>query len=181
MYFLATPHHGAASAELLSFVLRASFSGSHPFLADLHQDSPSIQQINDEFRHCAQQLSGGIYSFYETQPMSLFGIGERIIVKKSSAVTGLPNEQSVPLNANHRGVCKFDSPSDDNFLAVRNSFMVTIDKLKEACQYLLSATLLELMLFRGSETSRTASKPEAATETISLHIRATRRWIYRHG
>ncbi|PMD60752.1 uncharacterized protein K444DRAFT_721190 [Hyaloscypha bicolor E] len=132
MYFLATPHHGAASAELLSFVLRASFSGSLPFLADLHQDSPSIQQINDEFRHCALQLSGGIYSFYETQPTSLFGIGERIIVKKSSAMTGLPNEQSAPLNANHRGVCKFSSPSDDNFLAIRNSFLINVDKIKEA-------------------------------------------------
>ena len=170
MYFLATPHHGASSAELLSSVLRASFSGSHPFVADLHQDSSSIQQINDEFRHCALQLSGGIYSFYETQPMSLFGIGERIIVKKSSAITGLPNEQSAPLNANHRGVCKFDSPSDDNFLAVRNSFLITIDKIKEACQYLLSIAPLELMLLRGFETSRTASESEAPTKTVSLHI-----------
>lgn len=135
MYFLATPHHGAASAELLSFVLRASFSGNHPFVADLHQDSPAIQQINDEFRHSALKLDGGIFSFFETKPMSLFGIGERFIVPKSSAITNLPNETSAALeNANHREVCKFKSRSDRNFETIRDAFMVTIDKIKEACK-----------------------------------------------
>ncbi|KAF2443909.1 hypothetical protein P171DRAFT_495793 [Karstenula rhodostoma CBS 690.94] len=133
MYFLATPHHGAASAELLSFVLRASFSGNRPFVTDLHQDSPTIQQINDEFRHSAFKLAGGIFSFYETKPMSLLGIGERFIVPKSSAITNLPNEQSAPLpDANHREVCKFKTQTDGNFLTIRNAFMITVDKIKEA-------------------------------------------------
>jgi hypothetical protein len=135
MYFLATPHHGAASAELLSFVLQASFSGKHPFVGDLHQDSPAIQQINDEFRHCALQLGGGIYSFYETEPTSLIGFGESFIVKKSSALTGLPNERSSPLNANHRSICKFKSPSDDNYINLRNSLLISVDKIKEIFKY----------------------------------------------
>jgi len=143
MYFLATPHHGAASAKILSFILRASFSGNYPFVTDLHQDSPTIQQINDEFRHSAFKLTGGIFSFYETEPMSLFGIGEKFIVPKSSAITNLPNEQSAPLpNANHREVCKFRTPSDGNFLTIRNAFLMTVDKIKESCKWFSLEILL---------------------------------------
>ncbi|KAH0566184.1 hypothetical protein GP486_000416 [Trichoglossum hirsutum] len=129
MYFLATPHHGASSAQLLSAILHASNSGNRPFVSDLHQDSPAIQQINDEFRHVAANLR--LYSFFETRPTTFGGIKEKMIVKKTSAVMGYPNERTAHLDADHRGVCKFSSPSDPSFITVKNALVETLDKIKE--------------------------------------------------
>jgi hypothetical protein len=134
MYFLATPHHGASSAQLLSTILRASHSGNRPFVVDLRHESPAIQAINDEFRHYEANLQ--LYSFFETKPTSFGGIKEKIIVKKSSAIIGYPREHQESLNADHRGMCKFDSPLDPNFIVVKNALAVTLDRIKEKCWFL---------------------------------------------
>jgi hypothetical protein len=142
MYFLATPHHGASSAQLLSTILRATHSGNRPFVVDLHHDSPTIQAINDEFRHYEGNLQ--LYSFFETKPTTFGGIKDKIIVKKNSAVIGYPKERTDHLDADHRGVCKFDSPSDPNFITAKNALVQTLDKIKEKCRRL--SNLLYLCL-----------------------------------
>jgi hypothetical protein len=134
MYFLATPHHGASSAKLLSTILRVSHFGNRPFVVDLHHESPAIQAINDEFRHYEANLQ--LYSFFETRPTTFGGIKEKIIVKKSSAIMGYSRERVVHLDADHRGVCKFDSPLDPNFIAVKNALVETLDRIKEKCWFL---------------------------------------------
>ena len=40
------------------------------------------------------------------------------VVPESSAVIGLPNEMIVPLNADHRGMCRFPSSYDQNYTMV---------------------------------------------------------------
>ena len=131
MYFLATPHHGASSAQLLSAILRASNSRSHPYVEDLYQDSPAIQAINDEFRHYEAKLQ--LYSFFETKPTICAGIKDMIIVKKSSAIMGYPKERTAHLDTDHRGVCKFDSPLDANFVTVKNALIETLDQIRQTC------------------------------------------------
>lgn len=130
MYFLATPHKGASSAQLLSAILRASHWGNRPFVVDLHEDSPTIQAINDEFRHYEAKLQ--LHSFFETKPTNL-GIKEQIIVKKTSAIMGYSNERRTDLDADHRGICKFDSQSDANYVIFKNALVETVDKMKENC------------------------------------------------
>lgn len=51
MIFLAIPYRGADDADLLSRILSLSpgFTGSKPFVADLHRNSHATQNINDEF------------------------------------------------------------------------------------------------------------------------------------
>ena len=52
MFFLATPHRGADSAQLLGNILRLSGSyGSKAYVGDLVPGSGAIQIVNDEFRH----------------------------------------------------------------------------------------------------------------------------------
>lgn len=46
-----------------------------------------------------------------------------MVVDRESATLGYPNEQTALLNATHRGICKFDSPSDSNFISLRNTLV----------------------------------------------------------
>lgn len=41
---------------------------------------------------------------------------------------GYPGEVSKPLDADHHGVCKFDSISDPRYMAVRNALLSVISK-----------------------------------------------------
>lgn len=132
IYFLATPHKGAESARFLSTLVKATHGGNQPFLADLKQDSPAIQSINDEFRHYAKQVR--LYSFFETKPTSIMGLGSIFIVNKTSATMQLPDERVGPIEADHPGVSKYLSPSDPNYLIIRNSIVETLDRITETCK-----------------------------------------------
>lgn len=124
MFFLATPHRGADSAQLLSNLLKITVShGSKSYVDNLVPNSDAIQVINDEFRN----VYGGIqlWSFFETRPTSI-----GIIVGKESATLGLPGERVQLLNADHRHVCKFDDPADPNYCTLRNAFVSTIDTIE---------------------------------------------------
>lgn len=129
MYFLATPHRGAESAELLSTLLRASTSGNHRFVNDLHRDSPAIQAINDDFRHVASYLR--LYSYIESHQTSFGGVLNRIIVPRMSAIMGLSNERTAHLNADHRRICKFNSPDSPDYKLIRGNIIETLDILRE--------------------------------------------------
>jgi hypothetical protein len=99
MVFLATPHRGSDFAAVLN--------------------SEMLCSINESFRHFAPDVA--LYSYYETQDTNL-GLQSGLIVKKESATLGYPGEQVALLNANHRGVCKFNLPSDPNYRTLRNAF-----------------------------------------------------------
>src|SRR5271154_2824325 len=125
MFFLATPHRGSDTATLLANLLKLSH-GSKPYLKDLQKNSPSIKSINDDFRHVSENLR--LRSYYEILPTNI-GVSSVTIVDRDSAVLGYSNERADFLEANHRNVCKFDTPSDDNFRRLRNGFVSTIDEI----------------------------------------------------
>lgn len=124
MFFLATPHRGADSAQLLSNILKIAVShGSKPYVDSLVPKSDAIQVINDGFRHAYQGIQ--LWSFFETVKTSV-----GLIVEKDSAILDLPGERVQLSNADHRHVCKFDDPSDSNYCTLRNAFISTIDSIK---------------------------------------------------
>jgi hypothetical protein len=43
-----------------------------------------------------------------------------MVLEKDSSVLGYPGEISKPLDADHHGVCKYESPDDPSYIAVRN-------------------------------------------------------------
>ncbi|PMD20579.1 hypothetical protein NA56DRAFT_170291 [Hyaloscypha hepaticicola] len=128
MYFLATPHRGSPSAKLLNNVLRAAFS-SRAYVADLKRSSSVIQSINEEFG----KYSGDIvlWSFYETQKLKL-GVLSALIVDPESAVLGYPDEKQMPMNADHRSICKFETISDPNYLIIRNALTSTVASISKS-------------------------------------------------
>ena len=122
MYFLATPHRGSDSAKLLNNILHFAYS-SRAYVADLERGSGAVQSINDEFRNYSIDVD--LWSFYETQKLKL-GVISTLIVDPDSATLGYPGERQMPVNADHRSICKFDSPTDPNYLILRNALASTV-------------------------------------------------------
>jgi hypothetical protein len=38
------------------------------------------------------------------------------------------------MNADHRGICKFDSPEDPNYLSLKNSLISVVQDLLQDCR-----------------------------------------------
>lgn len=67
MMFLGTPHRGSNLAKILNSALAASIIGPSPkqYVADLAEDSPMIDELNEQFKHYWPDLH--VASFYETR------------------------------------------------------------------------------------------------------------------
>ena len=126
IFFLATPHRGSDIAQTLTRILQI-VPGARPFVQDLHRNSLATQSINDEFPQHCHDLQ--LFSFYETLPMS-YGVGKSLIVDKDLATLGYRNERTAYLDANHRDICKYTSPTDPSYLTVRNALASVVDSLR---------------------------------------------------
>ncbi|KAK9775030.1 putative GPI inositol-deacylase [Seiridium cardinale] len=115
--FLATPHRGTDLAETLNKILTSSIFGHSPkdYVSELARRSPTIDELNESFRHHASKLQ--IFSFYETLTTAIGPISA-MILDKNTAVLGYPRETPQPLIANHHDACKFKSTDDPNYLSV---------------------------------------------------------------
>jgi WD40 repeat protein len=130
IFFLATPHQGAETAQTLSRIM-ALAPGSRPFINDLLPQSPVLQSINDEFpRHSANIQ---LFSFYETKAMN-YGINKGLIVEKHCAVMNYPNERRTHLDANHRDVARFSSQIEPSYLSVRNALATAVEAQRQSTQ-----------------------------------------------
>lgn len=125
MYFLATPHRGADLARTLGNILKVTY-GQKQYVNELEPTSGLLFRINDSFRHHSKSLQ--LWSFYETVQSSLI-VANALVVDKASATMGYADERIALLNADHRGVCKFDDPSDPNYKTLRNAFSTTVDSI----------------------------------------------------
>jgi hypothetical protein len=52
-----------------------------------------------------------------------------MVLEKDSSVLGYPGETSKALDADHHGVCKFESPRDPNYVTVRNVLKSLMSKI----------------------------------------------------
>ena len=127
IYFLATPHRGSGLAKLLNNILQIAYS-SRAYVADLEQGSGAIQSINDEFRQYSADID--LWSFYETQKLSR-GVFSTLIVDPDSATLGYREEKQMPMNADHRSICKFETPTDPNYVILRNALMSTVNSISK--------------------------------------------------
>ncbi|KAJ5189674.1 hypothetical protein N7472_008688 [Penicillium cf. griseofulvum] len=137
-YFLATPHRGADSAKMLKNLLKVAYERS--YVGDLEPNSGAVQVINDEFRHFSAGLE--LWSFYETQNMKMFS---SLIVDPESAVLGYREEKQIPVTADHRSICKFDTPEDPNYALLRNALASTVSNIATAIPELKSKQRREMI------------------------------------
>lgn len=127
IYFLATPHRGSDSAKLLNNILQIAYS-SRAYVVDLKRGSGAIQSINDEFRRYSADID--IWSFYETRKLNM-GVFSTLIVDPDSATLGYPEEKQMPMNADHRSICKFEKPTDRNYVILRNALASTVSSISK--------------------------------------------------
>lgn len=127
--FLSTPHRGTNLAETLNRILQVSFvSNPMQFIAELASGSQTLQKLNEQFRHIAPKLQ--IVSLYETRPTPVLRKSQIMVLEKDSSVLGYPGEISKPLDADHHGVCKYESPEDPRYITVRNILKSLVGKAK---------------------------------------------------
>lgn len=131
IYFLATPHRGSDSAKLLRNVIQVA-SSAPAFVTDLVRGSGALQSINDEFRQYSADIE--LWSFYETQKLRASGLST-LIVDPESATLGYREEKQMPMNADHRSICKFETLSDPNYIIIRNSLISTIKNIATTGAY----------------------------------------------
>lgn len=125
--FLSTPHRGSNLAEALNRILAACIFALSPkqYISELSISSPTLQEINEQFRHIAPSVS--IVSFYETLKTSI-ALFPVMVLQRDSSILGYPGEISKPLDADHHDVCKYISQQDPNYISVRNVLSYLVGK-----------------------------------------------------
>ncbi len=125
--FLSTPHRGSDLADILNKILSACVFAFSPkqYISELSINSPTLQEINEEFRNLAPNLS--IVSFFETLKTPI-GPSQVMVLQKDSSILGYPGEISKPLDADHHDVCKYTSQQDPNYISVRNILIYLVGK-----------------------------------------------------
>jgi hypothetical protein len=163
IFFLATPHRGSDYAGMLKNILAVS-GVPKEYVHDLTKGSSSTEIINEDFVRFLDGVS--LFSFYETLPMKIGGVSSGLIVDKHSAVLGrlaqtqhswrhcpfdaaadfsveYKDERRNLMIANHRDICKYNTPDDPNYIKVRDSLGSAIDDLLRHGKY--ASFLLVLM------------------------------------
>lgn len=125
MIFLGTPHRGSNLAKVARNILQVT-GVSKPYLDDLSANSAYLTELNSLFQPYAADLH--IWSFFETRPVT-----ERpaiVLVDKFSATLGYNHEEVLPLDADHRHICKFTSIEDPNYRKVRNALSRAVEMIQ---------------------------------------------------
>ncbi|KAE8445546.1 hypothetical protein EG329_013310 [Mollisiaceae sp. DMI_Dod_QoI] len=124
--FFGTPHCGSDVAntsrvirDIFSFCTAGSFRAD--LLRNLERSSDELVEIAAQFVERAIRLQ--IVTVYEGRPLGS-AVGP-VVVNKASAVMNLPNERLIPIDADHRSICRFSSQEDSRF----ESILPTIGKL----------------------------------------------------
>ncbi|KAI1765268.1 hypothetical protein GGR53DRAFT_490515 [Hypoxylon sp. FL1150] len=118
--FFGTPHKGGNHADVgdvAAKIARAILgSPSNNFMSAL-KGSSAMNDTTRDFRQLLEEFQ--FLTFYETRPLDYFGI----IVSQDSAILGLPGtrEKQIPLDADHRQICKFSSEEDPRYRQVADN------------------------------------------------------------
>ena len=141
--FFGTPHCGAAVAKMtriLRDVLNVCTIGSVrvDLLKDLETKSEALVELAEQFVERANNLK--IITVYEGRPVLSASlplvrpfephctyVAQCLqIVDRSSATLGLPNERVIPVDADHRHICKFSDGGDARYQHVLDAVATLI-------------------------------------------------------
>ncbi|KAH7403242.1 hypothetical protein BKA64DRAFT_444322 [Cadophora sp. MPI-SDFR-AT-0126] len=130
--FFGTPHRGSACASLSKICLDIG----HVFYPNLRSDlvqslkrtATELADINCSIPELLQPLS--IVTAYEIRPLELFKIAG-IIVGRETALLNLTNEMAIPVDADHRSLCRFSDSANPIFRPVLLAIAGIINKVTE--------------------------------------------------
>ncbi|RYP02215.1 hypothetical protein DL764_005895 [Monosporascus ibericus] len=147
--------HGLGGSSRLSWCMRHDLDMYWP-LKWLPND-PDVRQTriftfgyNADFRSSSQSANLGISDFSKTLLFDmLYGRDEdgkpfdfgQMILDEDSAKLGYPGEISRSLNADHHGVCKFDTPENPNYRAVLGALKSLVTSYSDNNSYSLDSEM----------------------------------------
>ncbi|KAH7261549.1 hypothetical protein BKA59DRAFT_409635, partial [Fusarium tricinctum] len=191
--FMGTPHRGAGVAFWGDFLARALFvadlglMGNPRLLSDLKKNSPILADISQQFAHRGKDLQ--IRTFYEREKYK-----NTLVVDSDSAQLNLPNEKRIPIQANHKAMCKFSSADSQKYRPV----LAAIKELAAAAEedYRLTrragSTVPSTRIFETAHLDRLDDTDEAFLPSLWFPSMGTRlqdlakpaeltcHWLFRH-
>ncbi|KAH0613051.1 uncharacterized protein H6S33_009431 [Morchella sextelata] len=142
LVFFGTPHRGGNGASLgqvaANIITAVSGADRNDILRSLSSDSILTKNSNDDFRHQSERYR--VLTFYETRKTKvdrwlsgIFGcVFNAIVVDADSAKLGLAGarENQLPIDADHSGICKFES-ADDRYEPVGGLIEQLVERILE--------------------------------------------------
>ncbi|KAJ3580311.1 hypothetical protein NPX13_g253 [Xylaria arbuscula] len=129
--FFGTPHRGSSIASLgkvFSCLVKAASFGTNTntqLLKELERGSPVLDEITTTYAN--RKYDFKICSFYETDKMDFLS---SVVVDRHSAVLGIEGETVVPINGNHRSICRFTSKDTRMPVVLENLIRMVKDKIE---------------------------------------------------
>jgi ankyrin repeat protein len=179
--FLGTPHRGSDVAfwgNLLAKLADVFTLGSirTELTEDLKRKSHMLGTICSQFVERSESLHR-IFSIYERQRTKG---ASGLVVEEDSAVIGLPNEIPIPIEADHRSMCKFSNMKSEKYQMVLDCIIEMIeDALDHGCttqsplrdQFLRSIKTLD-----PEEVLRNVTRPSPGTCSWITETSAFQAW-----
>ncbi|KAL1999850.1 hypothetical protein VTN02DRAFT_3893 [Thermoascus thermophilus] len=153
--FFGTPHRGSPYAgigDIAAKVVRGVLRNpSNTFMKALKKAELYAGELFQNFQQQSEKYQ--FLSFYETRPLKKIGV----IVDKSSAVLNLPDarETRIALDADHKTMCKFASPDEENYKHVSANIVHLANSATKAFE---ERSLVEDL--KTPETMATVQEPE---------------------
>lgn len=125
--FIGTPHFGSWLATLAT---RFRLIRANPQVKDLCKDEANLETLNQYFIPLLKELDIKTRVFVETQPLRIPIIGRFLpgipVVSPSSSDAHIPNEVGIPIEENHRSICKLKNRDDD----IYRSLLSLVDEIQ---------------------------------------------------
>ncbi|KAE8452345.1 hypothetical protein EG329_001045 [Mollisiaceae sp. DMI_Dod_QoI] len=122
--FMGTPHGGSDVAfwasyagKLLNIVTFGTRTNKDLLLL-LRKDSTFLGSLSQKFK--AQCDSLQVLTFYETEKFPLLNCR---IVEKESAHLEVPNEHFLPIQSDHRGMCRFSNSTSQRYISTSSAIV----------------------------------------------------------
>ncbi|SPO06587.1 uncharacterized protein DNG_09277 [Cephalotrichum gorgonifer] len=182
--FFGTPHRGsqfASVATVLGSIIKAVSLGANTntqLSKDLEPDSRVLEQVSDGFVDKAKNLR--IFTYYETQKLSFL---KSLVVDQQSARLGLAGELAVPIDGDHRSICRYPDAADKRLKIVLGHILELREASTTISQPVRSARaapemnpIEEMDFLRSLNTSN----PELHKARNPAPVEGTCAWILQH-
>ncbi|KAI0543731.1 hypothetical protein F4679DRAFT_577412 [Xylaria curta] len=173
--FLGTPHRGSDVAfwgKLFGSLANIVTIGSirTQLLDDLKRKSDILGATCSQFVERSQSLHR-IFSIYER--VRVKGLSS-LVVEEDSAIMGLPNEIPIPIEADHRSMCRFSSMKSERYQMI-------VDCIKEMVEDALDETRTETPIRDEFIRCIKTLDPDEILRTIARPSPGTCSWIIETG
>lgn len=174
--FLASPHSGSPLASILSLIPGVASKQTK----ELVKAGALLMDLNTWYKNKAPLAGVRSCAFYET--MSTNGA---MVVDAGSADPGVPDCDPIPIDANHRDICKFGHQDEFGYVCIKNFLEEVFDEQRldvddqvsvDDLEYYISTVTgdrlsLAEKLEKGGKCDHEIDEAEAEKERIHKMVR----------